>query len=248
MTILGASWPPLRTYVDEPTRRIVSQCRARGTRSAIAAACAAAAVLVPPLSLADPSPTGSPHAAQQGQPARAARIPCRPSADSTTIAQNHSARVFTSADGNDYACLYSVGRAFYLSGAEHYDYRLVHFSGPYVAYVQNIEASDDNIGEMDLRTGRLRTFVIATPIENSVCYGVGSLALKADGAIAWIGTNFLGFACISPPGPEIEVRRHDRRGLRILGSGSKIVPGSLHLLKGVLSWTDGAAKRRSTLY
>ncbi|MGA2322200.1 MAG: hypothetical protein ABSG95_15940 [Solirubrobacteraceae bacterium] len=101
---------------------------------------------------------------------------------------------------------------------------------------------------MDLRTGRLRTFVIATPIENSVCYGVGSLALKTDGAIAWIGTNFLGFACMSPPGPEIEVRRHDRRGLRILGSGSKIVPGSLHLLKGVLSWTDGAAKRRSTLY
>jgi hypothetical protein len=140
-----------------------------------------------------------------------------------------------------------VGSAFYLSGAEHYDYRLVHFSGPYVAYVQNIEASDDNIGEMDLRTGRLRTFVVATPIQHSVCYGVGSLALKADGAIAWIGTNFLGFDCISPPGPEIEVRRHDRRGLNILDSGRRIVPASLHLLKGVLSWTDGGVKRKSTL-
>jgi hypothetical protein len=77
---------------------------------------------------------------------------------------------------------------------------------------------------------------------------VGSLALQADGAIAWIGTNFLGFACISPPGPEIEVRRHDRRGLRILDSGTTIVPGSLRLLRGVLSWTDGAVRRTSRLY
>jgi len=164
-----------------------------------------------------------------------------------TIAQNSAARLFTGADGNDYACLYSVGRAFYLSGAEHYEYQLVHFSGPYVAYVQNIEASDENVGEMDLRTGRVRTFEIATPIQNSVCYGVGSLALKADGAIAWIGTNFLGFACISPPGPEIEVRRHDRRGLSILDRGTRIVPGSLHLFKGILSWTDGGVKRTSAL-
>jgi hypothetical protein len=189
-----------------------------------------------------------PGAAQPGPQAGPARIGCRPSADSSTIAQNSSARVFTAADGNDYACLYSVGRAFYLSGSEHYDYRLVHFSGPYVAYVQNVAANDEDIGEMDLRTGHLHTFVIATPIQNSVCYGVGSLALKADGAIAWIGTNFVGFGCSNPPGPEIEVRRHDRRGLRILDSSTKIVPGSLHLLKGVLSWTDGAAKRKSTLY
>jgi hypothetical protein len=215
--------------------------------SAIAAACAAAVVLGPQVGLAEPGATGSPYAAQQRRHARAARIPCHPTAGSVTIAQSPAARLFTGADGNDYACLYSVGRAFYLSGAEHYDYRLVRFSGPYVAYVQNIEASDDNVGEMDLRSGRLRSFEIATPINNSVCYGVGSLALKADGAIAWIGTNFLGFACISPPGPEIEVRRHDRRGLRILDRGSRIVPGSLHLLKGVLSWTDGAVKRNSTL-
>jgi hypothetical protein len=227
-------------------RLMLGRCDRR--LSALVATCAAATVLGPPLSLAEPSLAGASQRARQGLQARAARIPCRPTADSTTIAQNPAARVFTAADGNDYACLYSVGRAFYLSGAEHYDYRLVHFSGPYVAYVQNIEASDDNIGEMDLRTGRLRTFVIATPIENSVCYGVGSLALNADGGIAWIGTNFLGFACISPPGPEIEVRRHDRRGLRILDSGRRIVPGSLHLLKGVLSWTDGPVKRKSTLY
>jgi hypothetical protein len=221
----------------------------RGPRwpTAIAAAFAASIVLGPALSRAEPSAARAPHAASQGLRARAARIPCRPTRDSETIAQSPAARLFTGADGNDYACLYSIGRAFYLSGAEHYEYELVHFSGPYVAYVQNIEASDDNVGEMDLRTGRLRTFEIATPIHNSVCYGVGSLALKADGAIAWIGTNFLGFACVSPPGPEIEVRRHDRRGLTILDRGQKIVLDSLHLLRGVLSWTDGGVKRASTL-
>jgi hypothetical protein len=215
--------------------------------SAMAAACVAAIVLGTPVGFAEPRATGSRHAGQLGLQARAARIPCHATANSVSIAQSSAARLFTGADGNDYACLYSVGRAFYLSGAEHYDYQLVRFSGPYVAYVQNIEASDDNVGEMDLRTGRLRTFEIATPIHNSVCYGVGSLALKADGAIAWIGTNFLGFACISPPGPEIEVRRHDRRGLSILDRGRRIAPTSLHLLRGVLSWTDGGVERKSML-
>jgi hypothetical protein len=227
----------------------MSSMLANGNRwlFAIVAACAVTVVLGPSVGLAEPSTTGSSRAAQHGLQARAARIPCRAGAGSYTIAQSPAARLFTGADGNDYVCLYSVGRAFYLSGAEHYDYQLVHFSGPYVAYVQNIEASDDNVGEMDLRSGRLRTFEIATPIENSVCYGVGSLALKADGAIAWIGTNFLGYACSSPPGPEIEVRRHDRRGLSILDHGIGIVPGSLHLLRGVLSWTDAGVKRKSTL-
>jgi hypothetical protein len=221
----------------------------RGHRylSATVAVWAAAIVLGPPLGLAEPSATGFSSAEQQGPRARAARIPCGPAPGSVTIAQDRRARLFTGADGNDYACLYSVGRTFYLSGGEHYEYRLVRFSGPYVAYVQNIEASDDNVGEMDLRNGRLRTFEIATPIENSVCYRVGSLALKADGAIAWIGTNFLDPACPSPPGPEIEVRSHDRRGLRVLDRGSGIAPGSLHLLKGVLSWTDAGVGRTSTL-
>jgi hypothetical protein len=220
-------------------------------RTVIAATFAAAVVLGPAVGPAAPSVPSMPrstHMAKPRQPVRAARVSCRPGGGSTTIARSPTARLFTGADGNDYACLYSVGRAFYLSGAEHYGYERVHFAGPYVAYVQNVEASDETVGEMDLRNGRLRTFEIATPIENSVCYGVGSLALQADGAIAWIGTNFLGFACISPPGPEIEVRRHDRRGLRILDSGTTIAPGSLRLLRGVLSWTHGAVRRTSRLY
>ena len=172
----------------------------------MAAACASVIVLgAAAFGVAQPSRARTPRAVQSVPQADVARVPCRPTADSSTIAQNGSARIFTAADGNDYACLYSVGRAFYLSGSEHYEYRLVHFSGPYVAYVQNIAATDDNIGEMDLRNGHLRTFVIATPIHNSDCYGVGSLALKATGGVAWIGTNFLGPDCISPPGPEIEV-------------------------------------------
>jgi hypothetical protein len=225
--------------------------RSKGRRWFLAIAAAGASVVVlgvPAFGIPAPSTVRTPRVVPPVPQARVAGIPCRPAADSSTIAQNGSARVFTAADGNDYACLYSVGRAFYLSGSEHYEYRLIHFSGRYVAYVQNIAASDDNVGEMDLRTGHQRTFVIATPINNSVCYGVGSLVLKADGAIAWIGTNFVGFACPNPPAPEIEVRRHDRRGLRILDTGTKINPGSLRLRRSVLSWTDGALRRASALY
>jgi FtsP/CotA-like multicopper oxidase with cupredoxin domain len=71
--------------------------------------------------------------------------------------------------------------------------------------------------------------------------------LKSDGAVAWIATNFLGTFCISPPGPAIEVRRHDRRGLRVVASGTGIVPTSLHLSGSVLHWIDGGMARSATL-
>jgi len=179
--------------------------------------------------------------------AEAARISCRPGPGSTTIAGSRTARVFTAANGNDYACLYRVGRAFYLSGSEHYEYELVRFAGAYVAYVQNVEANDEEIGEIDLQNGHRHTFEIASPIEDSVCLGVGSLVLEGDGALAWIGTNFLGEECMSPPGPEIEVRRHDRRGLAILDSGPTILPDSLRLHGQSLTWSDDGITRSSTL-
>src|ERR1700694_4084370 len=129
----------------------MSRMLGKGARpfSGIAAACALAAILGAPAGLADSRATGLSHAVHRGLRSQAGRLRCRPGADSSTIAQSPAARLFTAPDGNDYACLYSVGRAFYLSSAEHYEYRLVHFSGPYVAYVQNVAASDDNVGELD---------------------------------------------------------------------------------------------------
>lgn len=182
-------------------------------------------------------------------PGAASGISCRPGSGTFTIAHSSSARIFSASNGNDYACLYSSGQVRYLSTTEHYQYRLVRFAGPYVAFVQNIAAGDDHVGVMNLSTGRLRNFRIASAVGNSICPGVEALVLKADGAIAWIGTNFLpAFACTNPPAPVIEVRRRDRRGLRILDSNGTIALHSLQLTGSTLKWVDaGQAKTASLL-
>jgi hypothetical protein len=181
--------------------------------------------------------------------AHATRIPCRPGPGTTTIAHSATARIFSDdSNGNDYACLYSNGHARYLSTTEHYEYRLVRFAGSYVGFVANIEAIDDHVGVMDLRTGRLHNYQEVSPISRAVCPQVDSLVLKSDGAVAWIATNFLGSGCSNPPCPAIEVRRHDRRGLRIIGHGTGIVPTSLHLSGSVLHWTDAGQMRSATLF
>jgi uncharacterized protein YycO len=175
-----------------------------------------------------------------------ARVPCR-GHGSQTIAATRTARLFTAADGNDYACLYSAGRAYYLSTDEHYQYEHIHFAGRYVAFVQNVEATDDHVGVMDMRSGRTHNYEIATPIDNQVCFDVGSLVLKADGAVAWIGTNFDSDFCENPPAPEIEVRSHDRRGLIVWDRGTSVAAGSLRLRGSQMSWRDGAATLSATL-
>ena len=184
-----------------------------------------------------------------GQASARARIPCRPAAGTTTIAHSTRARIFEDErDGNDYACLYSDGHAHYLSSSEHYEYRLVRFAGSFVAYVQNINAVDDHVGVMDLRTGRVGNYEEVRPINHAICPKVDSLVLKWDGVVAWIATNFAaeGF-CENPPGPAIEVRVHDRHRLRVVDSGTGIVPTSLHLSGSVLRWVDAGRVRSATL-
>ena len=194
--------------------------------------------------------------------AQAYRPRCRPGPGTSTIARSSRARIFADfASGNDYACLYSTGHAYYLSSTEHYDYLLVHFAGPYVGFVENIAANDDHIGVMNLLTGRQRSYREVTPIRQTgsscgsstpvcyvVCPHVDSLVLKADGAVAWIATNFAGEGCINPPGPVTEVRRHDRRGLTVVASDTHIAPTSLRLSGSTLRWTDAGHHRSARLY
>jgi hypothetical protein len=179
----------------------------------------------------------------------AATIPCRPGPGTTTLAHSAHARIFSdNANGNDYACLYSSGTPRYLSTTEHYDYRLVHFAGPYVAFVQNIEANDDHVGVMNMGTGTLHNYTLVTPIMNQVCPQATSLVLKSDGAVAWIATNFLGSGCSNPPGPAIEVRRHDSRGLRVVASSTGIVPTSLRLKHSTITWVDAGTHHSASLH
>lgn len=159
------------------------------------------------------------------------------------------ARIFSdNRNGNDYACLYRNGHPRYLSTTEHYEYPLARFAAPYVAYVPTIEAVPGNVFVLNMRTGRKHEYESAQPIEHAICAEVTSLAVKRDGALAWIATNFLNSGCPHPPGPVIEVRAHDRTGFHVLDTGTAIVPGSLQLSGSRLTWIDAGMTRSAILH
>lgn len=178
-------------------------------------------------------------------------VPCRPAPGTTTIAHSRYARLFEDAHTDAYyACLYSDGHARELSDNEHYEYALVRFAGPYVAFVQSIESAESDVGVVNLRTGHAHYHEeLVAPIEASVCPEVGSLVLSPDGAVAWIATNFLGEVCgPEHPRPTIEVRLADRYGLHVLDSGLGIVSTSLRLSGSTIEWVDAGRARSVALH
>ena len=72
---------------------------------------------------------------------------------------------------------------------------------------------------------------------------VGSLVVKADGAVAWIGIS----RSIIRRTQVVEVHRADRRGQRELDAGSAIVTDSLRLHRSKLTWRDGGSTHSGTL-
>jgi hypothetical protein len=184
-----------------------------------------------------------------GQASAQARVPCRPGPGTTTIAHSKKARIFEDTrNENDYACLYSNGHPRLLSPSEHYGYPIVRFAGPYVAYVPTTEGSQGEVTVMNLRNGHKHSYQSEQPYEQvNLCGEVVSLVLKSDGAVAWTARNF-GERCPHAPAATVEVRVHDRHGLRVLESDAAIVPSSLHLSHSTLSWLKGTETHTATLY
>jgi hypothetical protein len=223
----------------------------------LAAACLAV------LSLGAPAlATASSASASRG----ASRVPCRPAPGTTTIARSARARIFSDVrNGNDYACLYSNGHARLLSPAEHWEYRLVRFSGHYVAFLAVAEEANTYLGVMNLSTGSIRRFheaeeaapitppagecPSAVPNCKVLCPQVDSFVLAPDGAVGWIAVNFpaTGLSCGNGIAPVTEVRRYDRRGLQVVATGSGIDASSLRLLGGVLTFTEEGRTVSATL-
>lgn len=198
-------------------------------------------------------------------------VPCaRSAAGTTTIAHSRRARLFTDArTGNDYACLYGVGHPRLLSSAEHWEYELVRFAGPYVAFVAFAESTNAYIGVLDIRSGKRRRIAedeevaavkpprrdcpSAVPNCSVVCPAVDSLVLKPDGAVAWIGVDFPppttsgGAPCGAEIPTSTEVRRYDSRGLDVVATGDGIEPTSLRLSGSTISWTDEGVSESSSL-
>lgn len=200
----------------------------------------------------------------------ATHVPCRPARGTKTIARSGQARIFSDArTGDDYACLYSNGHARFLSSTEHWEYRLVRFSGRYLAFVAFAESVNAYVGVTNLSTGRVRRFreyEEVAPIKpppgecpsgvpncSVVCPLIDSLVLKSDGAVAWTAVNFpapsptRGASCGTQIAPVTEVRRHDQRGLDVIATGAGIVPGSLRLTGSTLSFTDDGRLATATL-
>jgi hypothetical protein len=146
----------------------------------------------------------------------------------------------------------------------------VRFAGPFVAFVGIAEGANTELGVMNMRTGRVRDFhedEVVAPVKlppsqcpsaipncSAVAPQVDSLVLKSDGAVGWIAVNFP-----PPPGasgpsstnevPSVtEVRRDDRRGLQVIGSGPGVAPKSLRLSGTILTWiSEGSAITSSLL-
>jgi hypothetical protein len=97
----------------------------------------------------------------------------------------------------------------------------------------------------DLRDGaRLRSLPATTaPLRPESFQSVTAIAVKADGAVAWIGQA----GSVISGKPTTEVHGADRRGPALLDAGAGIAPRSLRLRGSTLSWTDGGRTRRAAL-
>jgi hypothetical protein len=73
---------------------------------------------------------------------------------------------------------------------------------------------------------------------------VGSLVVKADGAVGWIGE---AHSIIGKGSPVVEVRRFDAHGQAELDSGPAIAVRSLRLHGSRLSWLHSGAERSANL-
>ena len=179
-----------------------------------------------------------------------ARSVCGPTA-ARTVAQSKTARIYVSA-GKVYGCS-SHGHASYLLGsaancnaAAKVGIAIV--SADVSAYGLQRCGVDFGTATVVVRRlidgKRLRSFAATSRGLPEAFQSVRSLALKSDGAVAWIGS----VSSVVGNRRAIEVHKADAgRGDVQLDSGSTIAPGSLRLRGSMLTWKHGTATRSATL-
>lgn len=84
---------------------------------------------------------------------------------------------------------------------------------------------------------------ISGPVGPESYRSVGSVVVKADGAVAWIGVA----SSIISHRRTIEVHEADAGGRRVLDSSAGIRIDSLRLRGSALTWTDGGRTRSASL-
>lgn len=180
----------------------------------------------------------------------APRPACGPP-NAKTLAHNGVARVYTVRE-SVYGCSRASGRSYRLGSVTTCIRSAragpVALAGAVVAY--GLETCGVDTGSAvviveRLSTGRkLRSLPATTGQRAPESYQqVGSLVVRSDGAVAWIGTA----SSIVRHSRSIEVQRADRRGLAQLDSGLALAPRSLRLRGTILSWRHADLVRSASL-
>jgi hypothetical protein len=183
-------------------------------------------------------------------PTRASVGRCGP-AGAQTLASDKVARVY--ATGNAvYGCATGAGRSFRLGARR----SCVGTSraGPVFALAGRlagygvsrcgIDTGFTQVVVRRLSDGAQLRSLPATGVVGPESYqGVGSLVLRADGGVAWIGTG----SSIVGGRKLIEVRKADRGGVALLDSGPAVDSGSLRLHGSKLTWKHGGRVRSASL-
>jgi hypothetical protein len=166
-----------------------------------------------------------------------------------TVTSDRSARVYSVAGASSgpertYACLFADGRTTVLGGSDGaLPHSLSHISlaGTLLAYADyrfGVDSGCTGITVLDL--ARSRTLLTLSQVGCTIDAGfvslgqVTDLVLSSHGSVAWIVSKGKFQAAT------YAVHRAETSGsTTLLDEGPAIVPGSLRLLRGVVSWQDG---------
>ena len=177
-------------------------------------------------------------------------LPCGPGT-AKTVASDTVARVYETG-GLIYACARGSGRRYRLGDARTCVRTEragpVALSGTTLAYGLEscgVDTGSSSVVVRRLSDGRQLRMLPATTAQLAPeSYQlVGSIVVKADGAVAWIGAA----KPIFRQSGSVEVHRADRRGQAKLDSAPSIEAGSLRLRGSIVTWRHGTGTKSATL-
>ncbi len=175
---------------------------------------------------------------------------CGP-ASARTLARDGRARVYV-LNQSVFGCSVARGRSFRLGHASRSvaESRVgpVAVGGELAAYCLTsfgVDTVGASVVVRRLTDGvQLKEFRATRAVGAEAFESVGSVVVRGNGAVAWIGSES---SIVARHRTSIEVHAAGAGGDRLLDSGPHVDPASLRLHGSRLSWVDGGATRHATL-
>jgi hypothetical protein len=170
-----------------------------------------------------------------------------------TLAYSAQARVYT-VGGSAYGCVVPARNTLRLGSVLGFPHGRTHIgavavAGRIAAYgvtAFGVDTSGTNVLVRRLSDGALLGSYPATAVRLAESFSaVGSLVVRADGAVAWIGRT----TSIGRLARAVQVWKAGPSAASptLVDSGGGIAPASLRLHGSTLSWRDGSTARQATL-